>query len=280
MQPILEQISADNQLSFSIKQDKLVQFDTPWHYHPEIELVLIERSNGQRFVGDSIANFEDHDLVLLGANLPHHWKNSPETEKASAIVCHFHINAFGEEFFHLPEMALIKQLIQKASYGLQITGETNIIIRERMQSMLKMEGARRLNMLLHILDVLSISEEVETLASASFAQSFSNDRERLSLVYEYVSAHYQENIRLEDIAAHIHMTKTSFCRYFKQQTKKPFSNFLNEFRIGYAKRLLRSKDTSVADIGYTCGFNQASYFNRQFKEITGMTPLAFQRSQD
>ena len=51
-------------------------FDKPWHFHKEYELVLIDKNEGTRFIGDHVSNFKDGDLVLIGPNIPHLYRNS------------------------------------------------------------------------------------------------------------------------------------------------------------------------------------------------------------
>ena len=69
--------------SFAIREFKLPSFSSPWHFHPECELTWIQQSSGNRFVGDSLANFSPGDLVLLGANLPHYWRNDAPAKSPS-----------------------------------------------------------------------------------------------------------------------------------------------------------------------------------------------------
>ena len=64
----------------------------------------------------------------------------------------------------------------------------------------------------------------------------------------------------------------SFCRYIKQRTSKSFVDFLTDIRLGFAIRALIDSSQSVAEIGYACGFNNLSNFNRIFKKKKGMPP--------
>ena len=76
-------------------------------------------------------------------------------------------------------------------------------------------------------------------------------------------------------ASVINLTPTSFCRYFKQPTQKPFTRYLNEVRISYACKLLREQHFTITRIGYESGFQNLSNFNRQFKKIKRMTPRSY-----
>ena len=70
-----------------------------WHYHPEFELTLTLNSRGQRYIGDSIATYDDGDLVLLGPNLPHTWCSTERIDAARPHIAHrdvVHARAWGE----------------------------------------------------------------------------------------------------------------------------------------------------------------------------------------
>lgn len=76
MKAHFEQVRPLPENSFRAFLHEVEEFDAPWHYHPEYELTLILASQGIRYVGNSMESFSEGDLVLLGPNLPHCWKNS------------------------------------------------------------------------------------------------------------------------------------------------------------------------------------------------------------
>ncbi|HWV65095.1 MAG TPA: hypothetical protein VN105_04545, partial [Chitinophaga sp.] len=71
MKPILIKVGAfaDNQITIIERSDPY--FNTPFHFHPECELVYVTESHGKRIVGDSIESFEEGDMVFLGPHIPH-----------------------------------------------------------------------------------------------------------------------------------------------------------------------------------------------------------------
>jgi AraC-like DNA-binding protein len=123
------------------------------------------------------------------------------------------------------------------------------------------------------LQILANSQELEFLATKGFVESFRQKDEKLLRIYEYVSNNFHQKIELEMAAKIANMSKTAFCRFFKNKTQKTFSEFLNEIRINYAKKLLAEGKLTVSQIAYECGFNSPSYFNKQFKAFTGKSPL-------
>ena len=95
------------------------------------------------------------------------------------------------------------------------------------------------------------------------------------MVFNYVKINFKEEISLNDIADKVSMTVPSFCRYFKQTTNKTFTQFVNEYRLVHASKLLAEKATSITDVCFESGFNNFSHFNKSFKAFTGQNPSAY-----
>ena len=109
-------------------------------------------------------------------------------------------------------------------------------------------------------------EEARTLSSSSFAKiDIHSDSRRVQKVQEYINTHYQEEIRLGQLADMVGMTDVSFSRFFKLRTGKNLSDYIIDIRLGFASRLLVDSTMSIAEICYECGFNNLSNFNRIFK---------------
>ncbi|MGQ1909698.1 AraC family transcriptional regulator [Marinifilum sp. RC60d5] len=280
MSLILEEISVKNEHSFRSKIDVLSHIEVPWHHHPEFELIYIEKSKGTLVVGDCIDHFKDGDMVFIGPNTPHVMKNddsyyqNKSELKAIAWVVHFREDSFGKEFFLLPEMQKVRQFLIKSFQGIRIEGNSKYKIIQLLKNLHSADYSERIIFLLQILRIISLSDELEYLASKSFVDSFSqSSNHKLYKIYEYVSKNFQDKIELDEAAKVANMSKTAFCRFFKSKTQKTFSEFLNEMRINYAKKLLAEGKLSVSQIAYECGFNSPSYFNKQFKASTGKAPL-------
>ena len=285
MKPVLEKLTLEPKYSFVVLNDILPYYPTPWHYHPEYELVLVVKSTGQRIVGDNIENFVDGDLVLIGPNLPHVYNNDSqyyegkEELTAEAIVIHFTEESFGKGLFKLPEMTLIKQLFKKSQCGLKFKGKTRKVITSKMRNILASSGSSRIIELLSILEILSLSSEYQLLSSPGFIlKNNSSGAERITKVHEYILRNFSKDISLEDVAGIANMAPNSFCRLFKSCTRKTFSTFLNEIRIGYACKLISEGKQNIAEICYSSGFNNLSNFNRQFKKITQKSPLQYKKN--
>jgi hypothetical protein len=114
-EPQFQKILLSEESSFSCKRLDLPYFDGDYHYHPEYELKFIIRSRGKRFLGDNVESFQEGDLVLVGPNIPHYWKNDleyyyPNSLCSSAIIILFSEAFLGDSFFSLPELLPIKDM--------------------------------------------------------------------------------------------------------------------------------------------------------------------------
>ncbi len=267
--------------SFRVQVDDVPHFYDRLHHHPEIQITLVEKGEGSLFVGDSISSFAPGDLLMIGAGVPHAFRNdaayyTAESPGAYAVSLLFETHALGRDFFELPEMQHIQKLIQGAAAGLKFSVGITKVLRSRMHQMIAADGFGRLRTLLDILHALAQAKGVEKLSTYHLSTApISAEYNRLNAVFQYCMDHYAEPIRLEEVAALSNLSVSAFCRYFKLHTRKTFSYFLNELRVGMACKLLSSGESTVAEICYQVGYNNLSNFNRQFKRIKGMTPTVY-----
>ncbi|MDN3655544.1 AraC family transcriptional regulator [Ferruginibacter paludis] len=282
MKPTLRQITTTPEASFLVRKDVGESMLNNWHYHPEVELLYIKKSSGTWLIGDHIGNFDNGDMVLIGANLPHCFRHEyPHINKkgiapGESICIKFVPDIFGSTFLQLPETKAIRQLLSKCNTGLKITGKAKNSLPLTIEKMLTATPGMKLAYLLFLLEEIATSKEYLPLSSAGFMLSAGDtNKDKIKLVFEYTFNRYNEKISLPQVAAILNMTTPSFCRYFKSKTNKTYIQFLMEVRIGFACRLLVEDEKNVSEVCYECGYNNLSHFNKQFKTITKKTPLGY-----
>ncbi len=285
MKPLLREATLPTLHSFTVKELVDPHFDPNWHFHPDYQLFLVMGSTGTRFIGDHIKPFEAGDLVFLGPNMPHLWRNDhayfenrPELY-VHGIVVYFTEDFLGKEFFEKQEMLAIKAFFERAQRGLDIYGATRDWVAGQMLELTRLEGFDSVLQLLRILNRLAHSTDYSCISSLGYVNGYRRkpEAERMRKVHAFVMNHFQKPISLRDVAAIASMSPAAFCRYFKARTNKSFSDFISEIRIGHACKLLIEERMNVTQIGYECGFRTLSNFNRQFKAITKASPLQYQR---
>jgi AraC-like DNA-binding protein len=248
-----------------------------WHFHPEFELTFIVAPNGTRRVGDHIGNFDGSDLVFIGSNIPHlNFDYGIKTEYEK-VVLQIKEDFFKNDFITTPELASIYQLFENSKKVICFHGAVKDEIGKRLQKIHLLSQFEQFIEVLSLFQILSTSNEMTFLHDKPFENLYNNKEQlRLKVVYKFIEENYQRAVSIEEISHLTHLSKAAFCRYFKKMTRLTFTEFLNQYRIEQAKRLLKS-DKNVTETCFECGFESLSYFNRIFKKVVGENPIQFKK---
>ncbi|MFV8335464.1 AraC family transcriptional regulator [Flavobacterium sp. RSP29] len=248
-----------------------------WHFHPEFELTFIVAPNGTRRVGDHIGNFEGSDLVFIGSNIPHlNFDYGIKTEYEK-VVLQIKEDFFKNDFITTPELVSIYQLFENSKKVICFHGTVKDKIGKRLQKIHLLSHFEQFIEVLSLFQILATSNEITFLHDKPFENLYNNKEQlRLKVVYKFIEENYQRAVSIEEISHLTHLSKAAFCRYFKKMTRLTFTEFLNQYRIEQAKRLLKS-DKNVTETCYECGFESLSYFNRIFKKVVGENPIQFKK---
>lgn len=288
MKPILMKHSETLTESFKVWRNSNPYMHNPWHYHPEIEITLILKGGGTLFIGDRIINYEENDLFFIGPDLPHEFRSDREQGIdffSDSIAVHFKKSFSGLNFEQLLEGEQIVKLFKQSVFGMKISGFATIdFVREKILYMIGKNGIERISLLLNILNAIASSGNPELLSSPGFISSLDiKENYKINVAYKFIIDNFKGHISLEQVAAKLHMTPSSFSRYFRKRTHKTFVEYLNEVRVGYSCKLLMENEYNVSEIAYESGFENISHFNKQFKKTTALTPreyIARQRSKN
>jgi AraC-like DNA-binding protein len=267
---------------FAIFRRVKKEFNFPLHYHEEFELNLIINAKGaKRIVGDHIDLIDDLELVLIGPNLSHAWfTNQCKSEEIKEVTIQFHKDLFDEKLLRRDQLSFIRKMFDLSAKGILFSKEAAQAIYPRIVSLHQKSGFDSVMSLINILHDLSTSRNIRTLSEATFNSDFQfnfNSR-RIEKAFEYMNKNYDKQISLGDIARLVNMTEVSFSRFIKKRTGITFIDSLNEIRLGHASRILIDTTNSIAEVSYSCGFNNISNFNRLFKKKKGCTPKEFREN--
>jgi len=243
------------------------------HQHEEIQISYILKGAGTLIVGDSIKDYKEDDILVIGENVPHVFRSNVDASPESVMLTLFFTKtSFGKDFFSLNDMSSVADFFKDSEYGIKILSNQKKIIRH-FNKLKKQNKIQRIASFLKILDII-INSEKTALSSFIYKKKYTDDEgRRMSAVFEYAIEFYHQNITLEEVAKKANMSKNAFCRYFKKRTNKTFFQFLIEIRIENACKLLNhKKDLSIASISELCGFQDIANFNRKFKELKKISP--------
>jgi AraC-like DNA-binding protein len=274
----------DSNNLFQCEYVDLAYFNHPWHFHPEYELTLILESSGIRYVGNHVTRFKEGDLVFIGSNLPHLWHNdkqdlSKSNTRSRAIVIQFSKNFINHLFQNSTEINTLKTLFNNSKKGIFFSEEISSVITPYLLKIYKEKGLKKWELAFKVLDLLANTNDYKLLCSSDYHPKLVlKDNDIMNKIFIHIRNNVENKIELETIAKIACLSKPSFCRYFKKKTSKTFVTFLNEYRIGFAKKMMIEKPhLSIGNIALKSGFPNVQHFNTKFKALNNITPSQFRK---
>ena len=255
-------------------------FEYPAHCHEVYELNFVENAaDATRTIGDSHETIGNLDLVLLtGSKLVHVWEQGtcPQHD-IYEITIHIDPDAFNGSFMHKRAFFSIRRMLERAQRGLAFPEPAIQILREDIINLAHSnESFAAVIRLWNLLYRLSLVEDARELSSSSFVNvQEENEDVRVQKIREYIANRYMHDISLPELADLVCMNVDAFSRFFRNTTGRTPNRYIIDYRLGIAARLLLTTRMSVSEIGFSCGFNTLSHFNRLFRESKGCTPSEF-----
>lgn len=278
MRPSFELVQTGETTSVKVKTYTRGSLNVPLHYHPEHEMVLVVSGRGKVIVSDVAASFVAGDLLLIGGNVPHLYVDDDaklKRHKIKVVVIQFKEKLF-DSLLQIPEFYRTGKFLAQMRQGVKVSHLNGL--EKQLTSLVKKRGVDKFNTLLYILDSIVRKGRYQVIAQApdrdSGTQLYS---QRLRDVYSIIQKNYTRDITVDEVAAQVHLSKTSFCRFLKKETGKTFTELLNEERIKYACALLRETTYTVTQVSYQSGFNNPSHFFRQFRKLKKVSPNIYKQ---
>lgn len=269
---------SDNDCFYIVDRIKS-EFNFPIHRHKEFELNFVERGEGAvRVIGDSIETTKDYDLVLIGCeDLEHAWlQGECKSESVREITIQFSAEIFSDGLLKRNQFDSIRRLLDRAKQGASFSFPTIMKVYSILDTLSSKKGFDQFMTIINLFYELSKADDIRTLCNTSFANVERNeDSRRVAKINTYINKHYNEPIKLEELANLVGMTPPAFSRFFKLRTGYKLTEYITDIRLGTAARLLINSTMSISEICYECGFNNISNFNRRFKSHKKLTPKEF-----
>lgn len=251
-----------------------------WHHHPELEIHLIQSTNGRMMIGDQVSRFSSGTLVMTGPNLPHNFVSDQSSDLPVAdrdVLIQF-TPEFGQQLCStFPELAKVEGLLSDSEAGLEFSGKTRSEGARLLKAVGDARGPQRLIAFLELLIVLSESKDDRKILSYSTNRFGTGDAssERLAIVMSYIYENYSQDIFLSDVAELVAMEASTFSRFFRKRTGHNFKDFIILLRVHHACRMLTTTNFSMTAICYESGFNNTANFNNNFRKLCGTTPSQY-----
>ena len=259
------------------------EFAYPIHNHDAYELNFVENANGvRRIVGDSSEVIGDYDLVLITSpDLEHVWEQHKcVSQNVREITIQFKFGLGDDDFFEKNPFSNIRHMLNEARKGLCFPLATIVKVYEKLDRMSSItDGFEALMQFLDILNILSRSEGARALATTSYAKvTIEDDSRRILKVKNYINENYMYELKLATLADLANMSPSAFSRFFKLHTGRTLSDYIIDIRMGFATRLLLDTNDTIAEVGFNCGYDNLSNFNRIFKRKKGCSPSEFREN--
>jgi len=170
-------------------------------------------------------------------------------------------------------------LLDKARYGIGFGETAKSQVAKRLLRLTRLQPFDRFMELVTILQALAASEDYLLLnTQVTLPSTIRKVHIRLQNIFTYVEQNFQEEINIKQVADIAHLTVPAFCNYFKKTMNITFTDFINQYRIEQACKLLQ-QEKSVGEVCFECGFNNVPYFNKVFKHIIKKTPSEFKKTK-
>jgi len=277
MKIVFEDIKRMEGSSFRILVNPKLNDFYYWHFHPEFELTFIEVAKGNRHIASHSASYEGSDLVFIGSNIPHLNFDYGIKTNYEKVVLQIKADFFKNDFINTAELASIHRLFENSKQVICFHGKTKDVVGIRLKKIYLLPYFEQFIEVLSLFQILAISEESYFLLEQPFEQLHNTkEKLRLKIVYTFIENNYHRAIRIDEISNLTSLSNASFCRYFKKMTRLTFTDFLNQYRIEQAKKLLQT-DKNITETSFECGFESLSYFNRIFKKVVGENPSQYKK---
>ncbi len=248
----------------------------PIHWHDEIELIVVQKGSGKILVDFNRYQVSAGDIVVV---LPGHLHSIDETSGCS--MEYENILFRGDLLFSRKEdictSAYLRPLITGNlpvdSYihpGLDYYKGFSRIIKNIDTLCQQRPTGYQLAVKGHLFQLffLLLSSQTKKALSKTEQKSL----EKIKFIIHYVEEHYSEQITVEQMANLCYYSSSHFMKFFKSHMGVSFVQYLNDYRLTMARRLLTTSEYNVLEVAQQTGFENLSYFNRMFKRKYGITP--------
>ncbi|WP_261836930.1 AraC family transcriptional regulator [Vibrio ishigakensis] len=281
MKAQFEKVEYAQDSSWQLLIRRLESIPFEWHFHPEFELTLTLNSAGERYIGDTISEYGDYDLVLLGPNIPHTWQSRTSLDSGleqRVYVLWFDMQWIQEVARLFPECRSVLPLLEQAQRGIvfpKALAKTSLPLFESLDLA---NPTQRLALMLQILDAISSSAEYDFISVEQALGSHDSDKREqrlLGVLLEAIHDNYTQAISLNELSQKVGMSESTLGRFFKKMMGQSVNAYINQVRLGKACSLLIQTDKPISLVAELSGFNNLSNFNRLFLKYKQMTPKEF-----
>lgn len=263
--------------------DDLAARDVPWHWHEELEAILV--TQGQAVVaagGDKFTVPKGDGMVINTGVLHAVWQEGPEKCRLHSVV--FHPRLVGGSLDSIYWRNYLQPVMTDEALKGMYLNRTALWQKEALDAIedaWQACAAEAPGFEFHVREKLS--RLIFLLASHRPAiprhpsEKSLRDGERIKIMLQYIHQHYSQELSTAHIARSAMISVSECLRCFHGTIGMTPIQYVKRFRIQTAADLLRNTSKKVVDIGAICGFQEMSYFAKTFRQLMGCTPTEYRR---
>lgn len=257
------------------------------HSHDYFQLYYILRGSINHHIDENSALLCYGDVFIIPPNVNHYisWEEKDTAFYSLSFTPRFldnigRQNSFVTDFLELLVATPLEELHPKLSLqvndSLFIVALLNRIMKEFAE---KNTGSEDIIKECTVLLITLFSRNYFNEKPDIIPMQFKTTRQSVLYCINYISEHCTEDITLDEISRNATLSKACFCKMFSSLTGMSFKKFLNAKRIEKAVEYIMTDEYKITTISELCGYSDFSTFYRNFKKITGVSPLNYKRSE-
>jgi len=282
-------LNEDKMLIRFLEFQKLYMHKLEWQWHSEINIIIVNHGDLKLYTSEAHQVLHAGEGVIINSGTIHSVEPCDSEANASIYLLSFSPDLiFGENDISLREKYMSPVITSKSfqyyylrdddPLGNELLENINLIIADNLIKRFGYELSTKSRLCafwLMLLEAINPKEDTRKSISSSA------DDKRTKEMITYMEAHYSEKITLEDLSTHTGISRSECCRCFKRELGITPVEYLMKYRIAQSIKLIKENSPitkSFSALATAVGFNNASYFNKVFREYMSCTPSEYKKN--
>lgn len=250
-----------------------------WHWHPEVEFVLIEKGTADFLIGSERYVLSAGTGIFINSQVIHRFEAAESTVIPNIV--------FSPSLLAGEESLIYRKFIQPvldSPAECMIFSADDSVEKEIKDTLVSVFALQESGMECEIKTVelllklwYMLYRQMQPAEEASAPRSSVRIRAQLQIMMQYIHKNFRGAISLDDIAGTVMLSKSSVLNLFRENIHTSPIEYLINYRLKYAARLLAATENSVSTVAQDAGFENIGYFCRKFKEVFGVTPGEYRK---
>ena len=264
--------------------NQFLDYTVNCHWHYDFEYGYVLSGSVDYYINDTYVKLQKGDCLFVNSNMLHMGRQSEGCHDAVMFTVTFPASLLSTNINSSVYTKYFQHIIEKQIEGFAISSDNprGQEIRTLLNELYALDASGdgyELNCLTRVIRLwIATLQHIEKNKDDLFRHTGSiRHVERAKEILSYIHTHYQEKITVADIARDVNISRSECFRSFKRFMNKKPVEYINEYRLLNAAKLLRETEMSISDICMECGFESTSYFGKLFRHMYATTPLHYRK---